>query len=237
MGLCPKCGKSIDHDFGVVVCSGCESVLFSDFDGNLQVSGGEADAVSGGEADAGESLAKAGDGGFSPPPSQEFATPANEHDFQNSTDQFSEQGPQLADENYAASSEPQGEVPTIDLDLSATESPEAADAFEFNEPEVLQTPAEQMQEVVDYGNSSPDQGHALQYTLIIDQIDSKETRQSLFEILSDIRLGLSVRDLQAKLSKGRLEIDQLNPVRASVIVARLRELPIQVRWKQDVWKS
>lgn len=235
MGLCPKCGKSIDHDFGVVVCSGCESVLFADFDGNLQVSGGEAEAASGGEAEAppavveessAENFENGGDGGFSPPP-QDYESPA----------QFSQQSSQSSGENYATFSEVQGEVPPIDEDTPTEDAPEVADAVEFSEPEIPQTPEEQMQEVADYGNSTPDQGHALQYTLIIERIDSKETRQSLFEILSDIRLGLSVRDLQAKLSKGRLEIDQLNPVRASVIVARLRELPIQVRWKQDVWKS
>jgi hypothetical protein len=35
---CPACGNAIEADFGVVTCGRCQTVLFVDMDGNIQVS-------------------------------------------------------------------------------------------------------------------------------------------------------------------------------------------------------
>ena len=35
---CPRCGYKVDQDFGVFTCPQCQSVLFIDLDGNVQVS-------------------------------------------------------------------------------------------------------------------------------------------------------------------------------------------------------
>lgn len=251
MSQCPKCGTSVDHDFGVVACSGCGVILFVDLDGNLQVSG---DAAASGTAEEAPVIEPASEApAFETPPYQDFAPPENTYeaapaeeapasDFSNPPLQFD-----YATEESAAEPSPEPAPEEVDAAPAYAEDPSVMEespvnadfaANAFDAPEVpVTTPDEQLREVAAFGNSPDEEGHALQYTIRIEGIDSKETRDRMFEILTDVRLGLNVRELQTQLIGGTLEIPQLNPVRASVIVGRLRELPLKLNWRQDVWKA
>lgn len=232
----------------MVACSGCGVILFVDLDGNLQVSGDTPAA----EAAADEPAPAQENPVFAAVPAESFApaepaedfSPADEAapsaDFENSPIQFDYATEEPVAETFAPTPEeaPGEYAPAQDaiVEEPAVNSEFAQNAFDAPEPAAA-SPADQLREVVDFGNSPAEEGHALQYTLTITGIDSKETRDRMFEVLTDVRLGLNVRELQTQVVRGALEIPQLNPVRASVIVGRLRELPLKLNWRQDVWQA
>ena len=210
MAQCPRCGESIEQDFGMVTCPSCSTILFVDYDGNLQAS-----------ADR---------------PAENVADELAESVVESFVETTSENIPESFPENFQDSSEQTPLSDPIGKDLQPVSEFEAPEnGFGFSDPP--EAMAEVLQEVVNFGNADLDEGHALQYSLAIESIDSKEVRDQVFLILADVRLGLNVRELQAKLKDGRLELGALNPVRTSVIVSRLRELAVRLRWTQGVWKG
>lgn len=211
MAQCPRCGQSIEEDFGMITCPGCSTILFVDYEGNLQASGEQSsDQASEEPAD------------FSVTPESEFSfAPAIEEPVY---EEARFEAPEVVNEEPV-------EVESVDSGEAEPEQVLETPSF------APQTPAAALQEVVDFGNADLDEGHALTYEIVIESIDSKEVREQVFQILGDVRLGLNVRELQAKIKGGRLELGALNPVRASVVVSRLRELPVRLRWTQGVWKG
>ena len=86
----------------------------------------------------------------------------------------------------------------------------------------------------DFANSEISQakdGHLL-FRLYIDGIDSKEIRDSLREAITDQRFAWDASRIMANVTKGKLKIDQLPPVKAVILVNRIKRLPIQIRWEQ-----
>jgi hypothetical protein len=70
------------------------------------------------------------------------------------------------------------------------------------------------------------------FRLILEGIDSKEMKELIREALQDSRFAWDVERLMTSLKKGRLVIDRMAPVKASVLVQRCKGLPIQIRWEQ-----
>ena len=108
-----------------------------------------------------------------------------------------------------------------------------ADAF----PAIHETPPdgeklETFEDVAQFGNQElPSQGSgALVYELDIEGIDAPEDRQEILEIINDSRLSLDAKALIETIDKGILKIPELNPVRAAVILARLRPLSFKIKW-------
>ena len=84
---------------------------------------------------------------------------------------------------------------------------------------------------------SPELVHgAISYCVRIQNIDTKEVRILLMEALSDSKFQWDVREVMRTIKNGELELRNLNPVKASVIVQRTRLLPVKISWKQDVYK-
>ncbi len=98
------------------------------------------------------------------------------------------------------------------------------------------TQPENFQDIQDFGNSdlptSP-----LMYTLIIEGIDRGDLRKELAEIFSDERFKLNPRETLELVKDGKLELNGLNAVKASVLVMRLRRLPLQISWRQHAYQG
>jgi hypothetical protein len=94
------------------------------------------------------------------------------------------------------------------------------------------TNPETFEDVVEFGNQElPSQGSGgLVYDLDIEGIDTAENRKQLLDAISDSRLGLDSKALIETIDKGSLKIPELNPVKAAVILARLRPFSFQIRW-------
>lgn len=93
---------------------------------------------------------------------------------------------------------------------------------------------EMIEEVVEFGNSevSGAREGIISYNLLIQGIDTSQERGLLRDVLEDRKLMLSVEELLAEVNEGRLLIRNLNPVKASVIVAGLHNSGLNVEWSQ-----
>jgi hypothetical protein len=72
----------------------------------------------------------------------------------------------------------------------------------------------------------------LLFRLFISGIDTKELRESIREALEDSRFAWDPAGLLASIDRGRLTIDSLSPVKATILVNRIKPLPVKIRWEQ-----
>ncbi len=95
-----------------------------------------------------------------------------------------------------------------------------------------EVPSEVFKDVVEFANTEqPSQGFgALVYDLKIQGVDTPEIREEVSACLSDKRLKLEAADIMKQIEKGVLLIKHLNPVKAAVIVTRMRHLPVKLSW-------
>jgi hypothetical protein len=89
-----------------------------------------------------------------------------------------------------------------------------------------------LSDLADFGNQQQPSTSSggLVYNLTIAGIDTVESRQELTEVLSDKRLGINIQGVLASIKQGRVVIVKLNPVKASVIVGRLKSFSFTVSW-------
>jgi hypothetical protein len=86
-----------------------------------------------------------------------------------------------------------------------------------------------------YANSEISQAKdgPLVMNVLISGIDSKEMRQSIREAIEDSRFGWDAQKLMSRINNGRLKISGLSPVKASILISRIKRLPIEIRWEQN----
>jgi hypothetical protein len=234
---CPQCGNQINEDFGVVTCSKCQSVLFVDMEGNVQVteSGGDVNL-----AEASSSEQNFGSALDYQNPSYDQSTETPEG-FLDSTELQSDSSDPMDDpsehllenSNSPSGADYQGDQP--DTNAADSEEPE----YRNMEPdESLEEPAREavkpITNVSQFANSDLGLG-ALTYSVTIENIDTKETRQLLQEILSDSRFHWDSKDFMRQVKMGKLRIENINSTKASVLVQKISELPVKVSWKQNAF--
>jgi hypothetical protein len=99
-----------------------------------------------------------------------------------------------------------------------------------------EAPSDPFAEIQNFANSdlptSP-----LSYTLIVEGIDRGELRKEFSEIIRDEKFKLDVHEVLKKIKNGRIELEGLNAVKASVLVLRLRALPLQISWRQHAYQA
>ncbi|MEZ0392252.1 MAG: hypothetical protein ACAH59_08560 [Pseudobdellovibrionaceae bacterium] len=203
---CPQCGFSLgDLDFGVVTCPQCAAVLFVDMDGNINVSAEAASASNDHERTQNDILAAA---------SGEFQ------------------------EMWTQDQEPVADVETSESPIDPVQEQvlmETAPMEEavYEEPIPAKDPND-LSEISDYGNSDQAFG-PLSYSVMIENIDTKEIRQQLLEALNDSKFGWDAKELMKRTKLGKLQLENLNPVKASVLVHRLQDVPVKVSWVQHAF--
>lgn len=91
------------------------------------------------------------------------------------------------------------------------------------------------EDVIDFANSEiPSTGsNALFYNVIVSGIDTPELRDELEDILNDRKLNLPPSVIMPKIKQGTLKLEQLHPVRAAVLVSKLRNTHLRVKWNTD----
>jgi hypothetical protein len=93
---------------------------------------------------------------------------------------------------------------------------------------------ENFSDVVKFGNDEVSQAAQgpLLFRLRILGIDTSETRKSLRQCLDDERFLWDTEQLMRSIDRGVLLIDRVNPVKATVLVERLKDLSVEVEWEQ-----
>lgn len=220
---CPQCGNSLDQDFGVVTCPKCSAVLFVDMDGNAKATGSDESP----EPPAGMDLVQAPaehTHAFEMPKSHSDEEPAAELDQQMEAD-------------------PEFLAPEPQQEQAQEYQPEPTQYAQFDpEPEMQVPPEEEpipvdpndLSDVSEYANSDQAFG-PLSYSVIIENIDTSQTRQQLLEALTDSKFAWDSRELLKQVKLGKLKLENLNPVKASVLIQRLQDVPVKVSWTQNVF--
>jgi hypothetical protein len=123
-------------------------------------------------------------------------------------------------------SEPISEViPEPEPELQASEESQMGEVLTLTRP---------MTEVSDFANS--DQSHGpLSYSVMIENIDTKEIKTQVLEALSDPKFGWDPKDIIRQMKMGALKLENLNPVKASVLVHQLQGVPVKISWEQNVY--
>lgn len=85
-----------------------------------------------------------------------------------------------------------------------------------------------------YANSemSSAQNGPLVVSLIISGIDAKDLRDEIRQALQDSRFGWDAGELLSKMTGGILRIDRISPVKATVVISRIKNLSVRIRWEQ-----
>ena len=124
-------------------------------------------------------------------------------------------------------------APVADFSAGADEAASLA-------PEIAQGPAEELDRLdgpvdisafADSDLSQAKDGPFL-YRLEISGIDTKEIRESIREVIADGRFAWDADQILAQVKMGVLTLRDLAPVKASVLVTRLKRLSVKIRWEQ-----
>lgn len=70
-------------------------------------------------------------------------------------------------------------------------------------------------------------------TLIVSGIDTKDNRDEIRQALQDPRFGWDANALMAGLKGGELRLERITPVKATIVVNRIKHLAVQIRWEQS----
>ncbi|MFZ4404100.1 MAG: hypothetical protein ACOYOK_08370 [Pseudobdellovibrionaceae bacterium] len=89
-------------------------------------------------------------------------------------------------------------------------------------------------DVVEFGNSVNQQG-PITYNIYIEGLDSAEVLNQFRDAIDDVKFSLQPEEVLSRIQNGKLVLEGLNPIKTSVIVARLQLLPLQVRFQQVIY--
>lgn len=91
-----------------------------------------------------------------------------------------------------------------------------------------------MSDVARFGNSDISGGREgpLRYNLFIEGVDTVDVREAFREAITDRKLMWDTDQILRSLRNGRVNIQNIAPTKAYILITRLRGLPVQVRWEQ-----
>ena len=263
MIACPSCQRSVEdteqHYGTLFTCPYCNAVYFIDWGGQPEVATHEVEAP----ADQPEQTFDPTPD-FSPPAqdysSQGYEQPAQDfsqdqdfgqpqdfgqsQNFEQPSEQNFEQpaqGYESAEQSYEQQpGETSGyETPAQDAYTSVEPTEAEPEPYDFNKPLDHVEPAPSIadtsdfSDVTDFANANTVTG-PLAYTVIIEGIESSQLVNLLKEAMTDSRFGWDVTGHLLRIGGGKLVIEGLNPAKASILVQRLKYLPLKISWRQDV---
>jgi len=221
MAACPVCHNDIEitsqHHGTLYTCPHCSAVFFVDWSGQPE-----------GAPPASEELFKPDE----PVVSEEYSPdPDYQQDFQLQDAVTSSSTSATAEPEVAATHETS---PTSEYDFS--QPLDVMVTADPTEPVVSESAPSGLDEIVNFGNADLTQS-AFNYTVIISGIDSAAVYASVKEALNDSKFGWNLIQVMTQIKDGVLTIKSVNAVKASILVQRLKYLPVKVSWRQDVLSS
>ncbi len=227
---CPLCKTSVEvneSQFGALTsCSSCGGVYFLGWDGRP-------------EEQVAEPIIEAVK--FESPPEVAFQPDPIEYNFESSAIESNNE-PLVVDQIYETN-EPTPLIVMSDSEVEVSSEPDVG--YDIDQPihsyqdasyedaEAIRSTdqKENFNDVVDFGNSSLE--NVLSYQIRIEGIDLPSTQREVEDVLRESRFQLDAEGLLSSVKDGTLVIDNLSPVKASLLVHRLRFIQVNLSWRQD----
>jgi hypothetical protein len=70
-------------------------------------------------------------------------------------------------------------------------------------------------------------------SIIISGIDAKDLRDEIRQALQDSRFGWDTAEFMSGIKGGILRIDRVSPVKATILINRIKNLSVRIRWEQS----
>lgn len=218
MAACPVCHSQVEitsQHYGTLYnCPSCNAVFFVDWNGLPE----------------------------EPSAEEELLTPTVDESFQQASADFPIEEPT---QTYQDNSETefQSELPAA----YASNEEHPPENYNFDQPlgqipdptEPVGGPAEpsnSFSDITDFGNSDVTQA-AFNYSVIISGIDSASIYAQVKEALTDSKFGWNINQVMSQAKDGVLTIRSVNAVKASILIQRVKYLPVKISWRQDVLSS
>jgi hypothetical protein len=253
MATCPRDGTPLADDYGMTTCPKCGVVIFVDMDGEAQVGSvtpahdPSADALAMLEPAAedpnasadpfalGYQETEAAEAQISVPEPESEPIPHSELEPEPESAPGLEPGPEPGPEpelnmdSLLGYGEPVSSEDMSPIDLAMSDSGPGRDR-DSNSGRDASDPLG----ISEYANSELSQAKdgPLLFRLVISGIDSKEIRASLREAMEDSRFGWDVDAVMRSIVKGELRIDHVSPVKATIMISRIKCMPVRIRWEQ-----
>lgn len=256
MAHCPVCNANVDADFGLVECTGCGVQLIVRDDGGVEYQGNQSKPEAAGtqihaipEAEDMEAATdgfEASENSVAPDEEFNFSVPEPERivdfDVQASIDS---DATQLQIPDFVAP-EAEGTFAGLPEDEIMEGAPEPAAEYSFDEESGDREPAppaytsasspgsSDLSDVARFGNSdiSGSRDGALRYTVFIEGIDTSDVRIAFREALTDRKFVWDIDNILRSVRNGEVTIPNVSPAKAYILISRLRNLPLRVRWEQ-----
>lgn len=71
------------------------------------------------------------------------------------------------------------------------------------------------------------------YDVTVSEIDSETLRSAFEEAITDSKFGLDVNAIMSSIKQGTVTIRHINPVKASVLIQRIKSYSFKIDWKQS----
>ncbi len=254
--LCPQCGTELAKDgaldFGMATCPSCHAVVFIDIEGNAHSEPLGSFAEPSDSIEQNQSLQTAGD----LESYQQFDGDSEEYSADQQHDKQSyQQTDEHPDQQFGSQSDAQADVqenPQLDSDFElSTDLQQQTNRLEdeqslvdspignYDSPQEYQeiamdSGADSGESMTEFANSNTEKG-SLNYTIVVSGIDTHELRQKIQEAFGAPQFQWNVNELMQSILDGRLEIKNVNAVKASRAVDVLKNLPLQISWSQHVY--
>jgi hypothetical protein len=101
-------------------------------------------------------------------------------------------------------------------------------------PSTNDTASPDLSDIAQFGNSETSSARegSLRYNLFIAGIDTADVREAFREAITDRKMVWDTEQILRSIKNGEVQLRDISPVKAFILVSRLRELPVRVRWEQ-----
>lgn len=213
MVQCPTCHSQIDEDFGLVTCPSCGAQVLIEIEGDVATA---------------------------PPalpaeiqPAMEVELSSNMPPLPADLPPLPPEAPVLADDlSQVLVSEVTGEMtkPPIEMPKHSL----GADNSHMARSQPAAQVSRDLNQLSNFGNSSASQSREgfLRYNLYISGIDTADVRDQIKEALTDSRFLWDPAHIMQEMQGGEICLKEVTAVKSSILVQRLRALPVEIRWEQ-----
>lgn len=136
-------------------------------------------------------------------------------------------------EDMVQEAEPEEATPPPSEDLfhedMASAEPEAPAVY--SPPSTSDSP--DLSDIAQFGNSDHlSRDGSLRYNLFVTGIDTADVREAFREALIDRKFVWDTDEILRSIHHGEVKIANVTAVKASVLISRLRHLPLKIKWEQ-----